>query len=140
MRVLILSMNSSEEHVLQALRAGAAGYILKTVSAGELEFALKAVSQGQTYLSPAISNTVINDYLRRVGEPLGLADRLTPRQREILQLVAEGHSTKEIAHKLGISVKTVEMHRSQLLRALGVRDVTGLVRFAIRAGIVSPDR
>ena len=119
-RTIILSMNANEEYVLQALRCGAAGYLLKNISPSELEQAIRAVARGETYLSPAISKHVIAAYLERVGgEPIGPFERLTPRQREVLQLVAEGNTTKEIARKLDLSVKTVEMHRSQLMAALG---------------------
>jgi len=105
-----------------------------------LELAVTAVAQGETYLSPAVSRHVINDYMRRVsGEP-GSLEILTPRQREILQLVAEGQTTKEIARTLHISAKTVETHRMQLMERLGIHDVAGLVRFAIRVGLVRPEQ
>jgi DNA-binding NarL/FixJ family response regulator len=144
--VIILSMHSNEEYVLQALRAGASGYLLKDSAPTELELALRSVSRGETYLSPSISKHVVDDYLRRVSskntdlpkEP-GVQD-LTPRQREILQLIAEGNSTKEIAQKLIVSVKTIESHRIQLMERLGIRDIAGLVRYAIRMGIISPEK
>ena len=136
--VIILSMHASEEYALQALRAGAAGYLLKDADLLELERAIVAVARGETYLSPAISKHVIADYKRRVAEQPEPIDRLTPRQREVLQLIAEGLSTKEIAFKLGLSVKTVETHRAQLMERLEIRDVAGLVRFAIRSGLVDP--
>ncbi len=138
-RVLILSMNSSEEYVLQALKAGASGYLLKNVSPAELERALRDVVAGEMVLSPAVSRHVIAAYLERVGGISSSLDRLTLRQREILQLVAEGHSTKEIARKLDISAKTVEMHRTQLMAALDIHDIAGLVRYAIRTGLITPD-
>ena len=137
-RVIILSMHASEEYALQALRAGAAGYLLKDADLLELERAIVAVARGETYLSPAISKHVIADYKRRVAEQPEPIDRLTPRQREVLRLIAEGLSTKEIAFKLGLSVKTVETHRAQLMERLEIRDVAGLVRFAIRSGLVDP--
>jgi DNA-binding NarL/FixJ family response regulator len=137
-RVIILSMHASEEYALQALRAGAAGYLLKDADLLELERAVVAVARGETYLSPAISKHVIADYKRRVAEQPEPIDRLTPRQREVLRLIAEGLSTKEIAFKLGLSVKTVETHRAQLMERLEIRDVAGLVRFAIRSGLVDP--
>ncbi len=147
-RVIILSMHSNEEYVAQALRAGAAGYLLKDAVAAELELAVTAVARGKTYLSPAVSKHVIADYLRRVeggatgggGEAPSTSALLTPRQREILQLIAEGHSTKEIASILHLSVKTVETHRTQLMARLDVHDVAGLVRYAIRIGLVTPDK
>lgn len=137
--VIILSMHADEEYVWQALRAGASGYLLKEASTPELELAIKAATRGETYLSPAISKQVA-DYIRRTGDKAGALELLTPRQREILQLIAEGHSTKEIAHTLQVSVKTVETHRTQLMERLGIHDVAGLVRFAIRVGLVSPEK
>lgn len=138
-RVLVLSMNAAEEFVLPALRAGASGYVLKNARPAELEQAIRAVARGETYLTPAVSGHLIEDYRRRTtGEPDSL-EKLTPRQREVLQLVAEGHSTKEIARRLGVSVKTVETYRSQLMDALDIHDIAGLTRYAIRKGLVSPD-
>jgi two-component system, NarL family, response regulator LiaR len=138
-KVVILSMHAGELVVAQALRAGVAGYLLKDSAAAELTLALAAVSRGERYLSPAISERVVEGFLS-VPEPSGDAlAGLTPRQREILQLVAEGHSTKEIAYRLSISVKTVETHRTQLMERLGIRDVPGLVRLAIRAGLISSE-
>jgi DNA-binding NarL/FixJ family response regulator len=138
-RVIILSMNAAEEYVLQALRAGAAGYLLKNCSPAELELAIKAVGRGETFLSPGVSRHVIAGYTERVAGKTASLERLTPRQREVLQLVAEGNRTKEIAKKLDISVKTVEMHRTQLMATLDIHDIAGLVRYAIRSGLISPD-
>ena len=152
-RIIILSMHLNEEYVLQALRAGASGYLLKDAAPTELEMALTAVTGGEVYLSPAVSKKVVDDYLRRVSvepsvaEPVSpgqtVEDRpfdiLTPRQREVLQLIAEGKTTKEIAHILQISVKTVEMHRTQLMDRLDIHEIAGLVRYAIRAGLVMSD-
>lgn len=134
--VLILSMHASEEYVWQALSAGAAGYLLKGALLAELSLAIKAVTRGETYLSPPLSKQVIKDYLRRVGGKETLLQRLTPRQREILQLIAEGATTKGIARRLNISVKTVETHRAQLMERLDIHDVAGLVRYAIKSGMV----
>lgn len=139
-RVIILSMHANEEYVLQALRSGAAGYLLKDAATVELELAIKAVTRGETYLSPAISKSVIEQYLARLKGGETPPANLTLRQREILQLIAEGRNTKEIASMLGISVKTVEAHRSQVMDRLGIHDVAGLVRYAIRTGLVSPER
>jgi DNA-binding NarL/FixJ family response regulator len=139
MRVLILSMHESEEHVWQALRAGAAGYLLKGAEVAELELAIKALSRGDTYLSPPISNQVIANYLQRTGHVGKEQERLTPRQREVLQLIAEGRTTRRIAAALNISVKTVETHRAQLMERLGVHDVAGLIRYAIRIGLIELD-
>jgi len=139
-RVVILSMHAGEEHVLRAIRAGAAGYLLKDASPAELETAVRAVARGETYLSPAVSRYVVEDYVRRAGAEPSPLDRLTPRQREILQLIAEGNTTKAIATKLGLSVKTVETHRAQLMERLAVRDIAALVRLAIRLGLVAAEQ
>jgi len=136
-RVLILSMHQNEEYVRQALRHGAVAYLLKDAAPMELELAIQAVLQGGTYLSPAVSKGVLSDYVQRLrGEDPG-ADVLTPRQREVLQLIAEGHSSKEVARRLDLSVKTVETHRSLLMKQLDIHEVTGLVRYAMRLGLLS---
>lgn len=139
-RVIILSMSADETHVLQALRAGASGYLLKDASPDELALALAAVQAGNSYLTPRVSKQVVEGYVGRLSEGETTLDVLTPRQREILQLIAEGQGTKEIAFKLGLSVKTVETHRAQIMDRLSIRDVPGLTRFAIRHGLVSSDR
>ena len=138
-RVIILSMHSSDEYVLQALRSGVAGYMVKDSAPAELEVAIQAVMRGENYLSPQISEKVFDDFLRRMKETRSPLDQLTPRQREILQLIAEGKNTKEIAYTLNVSPKTVETHRAQLMERLQIRDVPGLVRYAIRLGLVSAD-
>jgi DNA-binding NarL/FixJ family response regulator len=135
-RIIILSMHANEEYVLQTLRAGAAGYLLKDAATSELELAIKAVVRRDTYLSPAISKRVIEDYVGRTNGQKSPLEQLTPRQREILQLLAEGKSTKEMAFVLGLSVKTVETHRAQLMDRLDIHDVPGLVRHAMRMGLV----
>jgi DNA-binding NarL/FixJ family response regulator len=130
-RVILLSMHADEAYVARALAVGAAGYVLKTAGAVELELAVRAVARGESYLSPEVARQVMRG-------PLG-ADGSLPlsaRQREILQLIAEGNSTKQIAAKLGLSAKTVETHRANIMARLGIRDVPGLVRYAIRAGLV----
>jgi DNA-binding NarL/FixJ family response regulator len=149
-RVIILSMNAAEEYVLHAMRAGASGYLLKDGSITELEEAIRAVARGEKFLSSAVSKYVIAGYVQRTseqsaganaggpahsGSPLTM-EKLTPRQREILQLIAEGNTTKEIAKKLEISVKTVETHRTQLMERLDIHDIAGLVRYSIRVGLV----
>jgi DNA-binding NarL/FixJ family response regulator len=139
-KVLILSAHSNEEFVLRALRSGAAGYMLKDAAAEELGLAIKAVAHGHTYLSPSVSRGVVENYLERSKAEGGPADPLTARQREILKLIAEGKNTKEIAHDLEISTKTVEAHRGQLMERLGIFEVAGLVRYAIRTGLVSAER
>jgi len=137
-RVVMLSMHANEEYVLQALRAGAMGYLLKDASVTELELAIKAVVRNETYLSPAVSKHVV-EYVQRIGGEPNSLERLTARQREILQLIAEGRTTQEIAGTLNISVKTVESHRAQLMERLDIHDVAGLVRYAIRMGVVTPN-
>ena len=136
-RVLILSMHQNAEYVRQALRQGAVAYLLKDAAPMELEWALAAVLRGETYLSPAVSKGVVSDYVHRLRNEEQPADALTPRQREVLQLIAEGQSTKEIARRLDLSVKTVETHRTQLMKQLDIHEVAGLVRYAIREGLVS---
>jgi DNA-binding NarL/FixJ family response regulator len=138
-RVVILSMHQSEEYVLQALRAGAAAYLLKGSAVAELEVAIRAVARGETYLSPAVSKRVVDDYVSRTGGATDPLAALTPRQREILQLVAEGNTSKEIGQRLGLSYRTVEVHRNQLMKRLDVHDLPGLVRFAVRVGLVERD-
>jgi DNA-binding NarL/FixJ family response regulator len=139
-RVIILSMHASEEHVAQALRAGASGYMLKDAATQELALAVAAVTRGEAYLSPLISKQVVDSYVQRRGVDNSPLDLLTSRQRQILQLIAEGKSTKQIAHLLNLSVKTVETHRAQLMERLEIRDVPGLVRYAVRVGLVTFDK
>ena len=138
-RVVFLSMHTDERYVLQALRAGASGYVLKSAAPSELEFAVGAVTRGEIFLSPAISKHVIDAYLGQSKGDVGELDKLTPRQREILQLIAEGNSSKQIAYLLNASVKTIESHRAGLMERLDIHEVAGLVRYAIRTGLVSPD-
>jgi DNA-binding NarL/FixJ family response regulator len=135
-RVIILSMHGNEEYASRALQAGAAGYLLKDSGLAELELAVRAVARGETYLSPAVSKHVIADYLRRTGGAPPESGSLTPRQRQVLRLIAEEKTTKTIARLLGVSVKTVETHRAQLMDRLDIHDVAGLVRHAIRIGLV----
>ena len=138
-RIVMLSMYADRTYVRQALRAGASGYLLKGAAVAELPLALQAVMRGETYLTPKISQDVVQGFLRESqDEEPGPLEGLTKRQREILQLIAEGRSTKEIAQILDVSAKTVETHRMRMMDRLGIHDVPGLVRFAIRAGIVSP--
>lgn len=137
-RVIILSMHAGEDFVRQALHAGAAAYLLKESATQELDLAIDAVMAGKAYLSPTVSKQVVAEYVK--GAPDKTPDPLTPRQREVLKLIAEGKSTKEIAHLLGLSGKTVESHRAQLMERLGIRDVAGLVRYAIRSGLIGSGR
>ena len=138
-RVIILSMYANEEYVREAIRAGASGYLVKRGAAAELEHAIKTVAQGESYFSPLVTAKGTKNRAGQLSPGRASIDRLTPRQREILQLIAERHSTKDIASILNISIKTVETHRAQLMDRLGIHDVPGLVRFAIRAGLVSLD-
>jgi len=125
-------MHEAREYAIQALRAGAAGYLPKSAASTELEEAIKAVVRGKTY----VSRETPQDTQNRVSVEQHLLDTLTPRQRQILTLIAEGQSTKTIARSLNISVKTVESHRAQVTEKLSIHDIAGLVRFAIRTGIV----
>lgn len=138
-KVLILSMYTNEEYVVQALRAGASGYMVKDSAPLELELAINAIKAGDTYLSPPVSRQVVESYMQRVGGEVTPAEPLTPRQREVLQFIAEGKSTKEVAYQLKLSVKTVETHRAQIMQRLNVHDIPGLVRYAIKAGLVNLD-
>jgi two-component system response regulator NreC len=139
--VVVLSVHDSEPYVVQALRAGAAGYVLKRNAATELAAAIRAAHDGQAYLHPSIARRVIDDYLSRIHASEDAAtephERLTPREREVLQLAAEGHTTRAIAGLLCLSTKTVEHHRASLMTKLGLRGQTELVKYAIRAGLVS---
>lgn len=139
-RVLILSMHQNEDYVRQALRAGAAGYLLKDAAPTELTLALKTVMRGDSWLSPAVSKGVMSDYVQRLRNEESPGNALTPRQREVLQLIAEGSSTKQIARRLDLSVKTVESHRTQLMKQLDLHDVAALVRYAIRTGLISSEK
>jgi DNA-binding NarL/FixJ family response regulator len=137
-RCLALSMHESRDYVEQALRAGAMGYVVKSSAGKELIDAIEAVRAGRSYLSPAVAQQVV-DAIARPGDAgcSGLA-MLTGREREVLLLIAEGHSSKEIARLLGVSLKTVESHRANLMEKLDIHKVSALVRFAIRAGLVAP--
>lgn len=137
-RILIVSMHADEGYVQNALAAGAAGYLLKGSDKSELELALRTIAAGRTYLTPAISHSIVAA-LSRKGESTGQSQLglLTPRQREILQLVVEGHSTKQVAGRLGLSAKTIEAHRGAIMQRLGIRDLPGLVRFAMKEGLLS---
>jgi DNA-binding NarL/FixJ family response regulator len=143
-RTIILSMYMNEEYVLRAIQVGVAGYLLKNAGIEELELAIKSVARGETYLSPKVSRQVLENYMgsltvrKRPDKPGPFNyEKLTARQREILQLIAEGYTTKEIANKLNVSVKTVDTHRSQLMERLNIHDIAGLVRYAIRTHVVT---
>jgi DNA-binding NarL/FixJ family response regulator len=136
-RVIMLSMNADEDSVLKTLRAGAVGYLVKTADPSELEFAIRAAVRGEVFLSSAVSKHVLATCLKRIDKEQTSLERLTPRQREVLQLVAEGHTTKDIARRLDIGVKTAEAYRGELMKTLDIHDIASLTRYAIRAGLVS---
>jgi DNA-binding NarL/FixJ family response regulator len=140
--ILIVSMHADEAYVQQAFVAGASGYLLKGADKSELEAALRAVLAGDTYITGAVSKSLIKSLACKQSptDVTSMLGALTIRQQEVLRLVAEGNSTKEIAAKLGLSVKTVEAHRSAIMERLGIRDLAGIVRFAVRAGLVAPDK
>ncbi|WP_313952238.1 response regulator transcription factor [Accumulibacter sp.] len=138
-RVVVLSMHADAEYVLQALQAGAVGYLIKDAAPVELELALRAVMRGQTWLSPSVSRQVVDGYVARLNGDIVAHEALTPRQLEILRRIAGGCGAKEIAFDLGISAKTVESHRAQIMERLGIHEVAGLTRYAIRTGLVSAD-
>lgn len=137
-RVVMLSMHAGEEYVTQALRLGVSGYLLKDAATLELQAALEAVSSGATYLSPRLTSQLLQAKgLRQADAPAQPA--LSPRQIEVLKLLALGRSVKEIAFELQLSAKTVETHRAQIMEKLGMRDLASLVRYAIRTGLISAD-
>jgi len=143
-KVIVLSMHANEEYVFQSLKAGVAGYLLKDAGTAELELAIRSVIRGEIYLSPQISKQVVTDYMARIegktraGQSMDSNpfEVLTSRQREILQLIAEGYTTKEIAKRLNISINTVEAHRTQIMEQLDIHNIAGLVRYAIRTKLV----
>lgn len=135
-RIVFLSMYDNDEYVLEAIRSGAAGYLLKHSAVGELRLALAAVSQGETYFSPRVSSKIARAFAGGVDKSVAL---LTPRQIEVVRLVAQGQSSKEIARTLDLSIKTVETHRAQLMDRLDIHDLAGLVRYAVRVGLICND-
>jgi DNA-binding NarL/FixJ family response regulator len=138
-RVIIVSMHTSEDYIGRAILAGVSGYVLKNADPVELELAIRAALKGQVYLSPAVSKSLVEDYARRLANNESLEAPLTTRQRDVLQLIAEGRSTKEIAAQLNLGIKTIETHRKQLMDRLNIHDVAGLVRYAIRSRIIEPE-
>jgi DNA-binding NarL/FixJ family response regulator len=137
-KVIALSMHSDRRFVLGMLEAGASGYLMKDCAFDELAKAVRSVATGQTYLSPSIADVLVKGYLDKVNEKISAArSPLTEREREILQLLAEGRSSKEIAAHLGVSVKTVETHRRNMMQKLNMRSVAELTKYAIREGLIS---
>jgi len=146
-RVLVLSAHDNEAYVLESLRSGANGYILKNTSADDLHAAIRVVNSGQAYFSPGISKILAEDYVRRVTDPSNTeaipppnGPRLTDREREILQLIAEGLSHQQISDQLHISIRTVDTHRNNIIQKLDIHDAAGLVTYAIKNGIVILNR
>ena len=140
-KVLILTMHETEEYIFQILRAGASGYMVKKAATTELISAIQAVHRGDSFLSPSISMKVIEKYIRKAELVFGddSLNKLTDREREVLQLIAEGYSNREIAELLFISVKTVETHRTHLMNKLDIHNTVELTKYAIRRGIITPD-
>lgn len=138
--IIILSMHAGKEYVIEALRAGASGFLLKNCEIDELNRAIASVVKGGKYLTPAVSNAVV-EHLLTVGNEsdISVSRPLSARQKEILQLLATGLSNRDIAERLSLSVKTVETHRMQLTQRLNIHTVAGLTRYAIRAGLINPD-
>ena len=134
-KAIILTMHTEDPYVLEALRAGVGGYVLKTQAAADLLQAIREVTRGAIYLSPGVSRALVDAYRARTDLP---ADPLSPREREVLQLVAEGKTTKEVAVALGVSTKTAESHRTRIMEKLDIHETANLVRYAIRRGIVRP--
>ena len=132
-RVLLLTMYEDDAYVLEAVRAGIRGYVLKAQAAADLVSAIQTVMRGAVYLSPGISDTIVHAYRTRTGLP---HEPLTHRERQVLQLIAEGKTTKQAAHVLGLSVKTADSHRTRMMQKLGIHDTAGLVRYAIRRGVI----
>jgi len=137
-RVIVLTVHEAGEYAIRALREGAAGFLPKTAASTELELAIETVVQGEPYISPEISRKTLLE-IGKGTTKRDLLATLSPRQREVLRLIAEGRTTKQIAHVLDISVKTVETHRAQLMERLGIHDVAGLVRYAIIVGLIEVD-
>jgi DNA-binding NarL/FixJ family response regulator len=138
-RIVVLTIHTDEEYVFQSLKAGATGYLVKHSTAEELFTAIRAAARGESYLNPSISRVVIDDYRKRVrdGEVDYEFERLTNREREVLQLIAEGNTNKDIARLLNLSVKTVETHRARIMQKLDIHDVSGLTKYAIRKKLVT---
>ena len=135
--VLVLTMHENEEYIHEVLAAGASGYVLKQAAASELVAAIRAVHHGEAVLSPAITRVVIQDYLRsEAAQPVVASNELTSREREVLQLIAEGHTSKEIAEMLTLSVKTVQAHRTSLMQKLDLHDRGDLIKYAIQKKII----
>jgi DNA-binding NarL/FixJ family response regulator len=134
-KAILLTIHAEDHYVLDALRAGIKGYVLKTQAAADLVRAISEVQKGAVYLSPGVSQTVVQAYLTKAELP---PDLLTPRERQVLQLVAEGKTTKQVAKLLGITQKTAESHRTRIMEKLDVHETASLVRYAVRRGLIQP--
>jgi two-component system response regulator NreC len=134
-RTILLTVHTEDHYVLEALQAGVSGYVVKTQAAADLVQAIHEVCRKATYLSPAVSRSIVDAYLSKTASP---AEVLSSRERQVLQLVAEGKTTKEIATLLGVSPKTADSHRTRIMRKLEIHDTAGLVRYAIRRGLILP--
>lgn len=134
-RTILLTMHTEDQYVTEALRAGIRGYVLKTQATSDLVQAIREVFRGSVYLSPGVSRAVVEAYLSKTELS---SDSLTPRERQVLQLVAEGKTTKEVAVVLGVSVKTAESHRTRLMEKLDIHETASLVRYAVRIGLIQP--
>jgi DNA-binding NarL/FixJ family response regulator len=134
-KTILLTVHAEDQYVLPAMRAGITGYVLKTKAAADLVQAIHEVSRGMTYLSPGVSGTVVQAYLAKTDLP---TDPLSSRERQVLQLIAEGKTTKEVAGVLGVSVKTAESHRTRIMEKLDIHETASLVRYAIRRGLIEP--
>lgn len=139
-KVIALSMYSDKRFVMEMLRAGASGYLLKDCAFEEIDEAIRTVIQDRTYITPRIVDIIVKDYFSQTEKPTSSAlSALTSRQYEVLQLLAEGKTTREIAHQMSLSVKTIESHRQQIINKLNIRSIAGLTKYAIREGLTSPD-
>ena len=138
LKLLMLSMHDSEQFLFEALKAGASGYVLKSGADEEIVDAVRAAMRGESYLYPSAVTTLVRDYVERGGRGEEQFDILTPRELEVLKLIAEAHTSKEIADELFISIKTVDRHRQNILEKLGMRDRVELTRYAIRRGLIQP--
>ena len=134
-KAILLTMHTEDHYVLEALQIGVKGYVVKSQASGDLVRAINEVQRGMTYLSPGVSETVVQAFLSKAAMP---RDPLTSREREVLQLVAEGKSTKEIAQLLAISFKTAESHRTRIMKKTDIHETAGLVRYAVRRGLIQP--
>jgi DNA-binding NarL/FixJ family response regulator len=137
-KILALTMYTNEEYILQIIQAGASGYVIKQAAPAELISAIHAVYRGDTFLSPSVSKVIIDEYMKhRASSTSARYDELTDREREVLQLLAEGHSNRSIAEELNISIKTVGVHRTSIMKKLKCQSVSDLVKYALRKGIIS---